>query len=523
MKYIVTILFLFLTLTLFGQGAGIRYVDSIPTNNPNTDIRQSVMVYNRADSLFYIYKQGVWTPLDDYLDNTLYIYDNSLAESLIVSLQDTLTGDTVSDIISGVIVPVMINAKQRDTITLPSEFTFDPGIDIIRNGDGFFTSIDNIKDFRESYFPGGKSYYVDPYTGSNSNTGLSADEAFATYDFARTRSDVAAIYLKGAIYDGITTFLTNKTNYQLIGYGGRPIIGKIESQKVWVDEGDGVWSTTVTDTLSWPVDLLTKGPLGEPSLFERAGSIAGLEKPSTYFYEIDGTNNLYIHTTDGNEPNNYSNVLIVDAGTISFGTSTNYYFENITLLGALNLSNSGSNYYFRDCDIFYAPSTNLILVTDGNIVLSNVKAAHSSNDIFNYTTGSTVIEHNVTAKYAGYNTSGSDNQISTGHSASEIITINGDYSMASNQIIFDVNADTKRLILGGKFGGSFNLESAATGTISSGNASGDFSEIWIDRATIGGDMGYDILVNFGIINLKNVIINNTSTASVSNGGTIKLY
>lgn len=455
--------------------------------------------------------------------STLLNYQNNLGEIYLLQEEGTLTGDTLADIISGVLYPIQYNAKQSDTVTIPSDFTYDPGVKIVRKGDTFATCIDDLQAFRDSFFLGGKSYYVDPITGDDSNTGLSASDAFKTYEFARTRSDVAAIYLKGAIYDSISTFLTNKTNYALIGYGGTPILGKIENQKTWTSVGNGVWKTVVTDTLSWAIDLLTYGQLGEPVRFKHSGNEAGLSKPGTYYYKIGTSDTLLIHTSDGNSPDNYRNAVIVDGGAIAFGTSTNFYFENVMFLGSLSLSNASSNYYFRDCGIFYGVSTNLILASNSNVVLSNVTAGHSKVDVLNYTSGSTVLEHNVRARYAGYDASGSDNQISTGHLASEIITINCDYAMSSNQVIFDVNADTKRLILGGVFGGAYNKEVGTTGAISAGNASGDFAEIWIDRAKIGGDFGYDLLVNYGTINLKNMNINNNTRASVANGGTIQLY
>lgn len=64
MKNLIVIFLLFFAGNLFSQGAGIRYVDSIPTNSPNTNIRQSVMVYNRADSTYYRYENGRWVDMN---------------------------------------------------------------------------------------------------------------------------------------------------------------------------------------------------------------------------------------------------------------------------------------------------------------------------------------------------------------------------------------------------------------------------------------------------------------------------
>ncbi|MCO6499022.1 MAG: hypothetical protein J5I47_01420, partial [Vicingus serpentipes] len=60
-RYIISLfILLFISTSLFSQGAGIRYVTSVPTTHPNTSIRQSVVVYNTTDGKYYQYQDSLW-------------------------------------------------------------------------------------------------------------------------------------------------------------------------------------------------------------------------------------------------------------------------------------------------------------------------------------------------------------------------------------------------------------------------------------------------------------------------------
>lgn len=127
MKYLLIILFVLISILGFSQGAGIRYVDSIPTNSPNTDIRQSVMVYNRADSTYYRWENGMWKDMGiiRVVDSTEQILGGKyyLGEQII----NKFTGATY------VVQPDTITSYQTDSIAV---IPVDTGYAVLQPRDG---------------------------------------------------------------------------------------------------------------------------------------------------------------------------------------------------------------------------------------------------------------------------------------------------------------------------------------------------------------------------------------------------
>lgn len=442
-----------------------------------------------------------------------------------ILLQDA-SENFIDSIVNGTAKVIENSFIQTGSVVYPDSFSMAINISVERSkGNSYVTSIDDISDFRDSFFVAGKAYYVDPIKGNDSNSGLSRADAFENYSFARSRPDVDIIYLKGAIYPDIGTFLTNRPRLSVIGYEGKPVIGKIADEKTWsTTSTTGVYKTPVSDTVIYVLDLKEKGKLGNFVMMKKVGSISELKGGFPSYTFVSGVSDtLYVSTRDGATPSTYSNTLIVEKGVFTFGASntTDYYLENLHMIGGFSMAN-GNNHYLRNCDIFYSPNNDLVAINGVNCVLSECNIAYSAFDLIDHSNNSNTIQHNVTARFAGFNTSGSDNQLCTGHTGAKILTINSDFRFASNQVIFDVNQDTRRLILGGYFGHSWNKEGTFS-IIGAGNGADNYSKIWVENARYGGDADYDFYSNYGSIYLRNIQLNKFTKTLKSNNGQISLY
>ena len=538
-RYTVSILLVMLTTILTGQinvnfpinavGALVDFkgaVANVAALSGLTDAQEGQLTWVEDINEFRVYDGGAWISLpggsgSPEIDTSA----NTGGGESVYYLIGTATSDEIADIISGDRVPVADNVLQTGNVQAPTGYSVPfPAWNFWPEGpNNYATEIDDLKKWKELYFPDGKFYWVNPISGDNFDTGQDEDQAFETLDFALGRPDVDGVFVTG-INPGTSSFSTGRAILAIVGYGGGAIIGDIEAQKTWTYSGTrGVYRTTVADSNSWVLDMLHRDDIGSFIRMENAGSVAGLdENPGSYYYDVD---TLYVHASDGAEPNTYRNVLIVDADGNSTGTSSTVYFENVESYGRWSFTQSSGDYYIRDSEMFVSPNNDLITVDDCNIIFSNVTVGHCVTDCIDYDNGATAIEHNLKGKYAGYNTTGADNQITTAHGGSKVLSLNLDLTGASNGPLFDVNAGTERAGYGGKiFGGLFNEDTGAGFTFGAGvgNNSGDSAKLYLENVDLsGGNSDYQLSANFGEIKLEGVKLNKTSTLQKLNGGTIQ--
>lgn len=84
MKYLFTLVFCLTSLLALSQGAGIRIVDSIPTDTPVINNYQALKVFNSADHHFYSWEDSTW------------IREGSLQDSITVkTIEDSLDYDRI--------------------------------------------------------------------------------------------------------------------------------------------------------------------------------------------------------------------------------------------------------------------------------------------------------------------------------------------------------------------------------------------------------------------------------------------
>lgn len=483
------------------------------------------------DSLYYgvsLIQNGDTIPAAS--GSGLSVVDNPDGGQNLYQINGTTTSNEYKDYIDNVRIPVAQNWKFVDTVSVPGGFTLTPAFSIFRREDGTFgTSIDDWKSWRIAYKPTGKAYYVDPLTGSDSNDGLTPATAFATFNFARTRTDVNLIYLKGCVYPDITSWSTGRDTVAVIGYGGTPVVGSFKTYSWTATTLTGVYKATTTDSTKVVLDVTQKDNLGEYLRMTKkadADTLAVASQPGSFCF--NGTTTIYVHAADRAVPSVYENVMLVDRSP--FSIARNYtYLENIDVYaGSGYTMDAGKIAYIRDVGFFHSHSSgDLINISDtATITMYNCRFGHSNSDIVDYDTGAKGFEINCLGRYAGYLFAGADNQVSTAHGGARVVTINADYSGSSNETILDVNSNTKRWILGGKFGfgGDWNKETGfSTYTLGVGNASGNYALMWIDSARLGGNSAYDLRAAYGTIYLRNVKLNSTIRTSLTFGGAIQKY
>lgn len=453
----------------------------------------------------------------------LVISPNSNGGQAIYRRIGTTSSNEINDIAAGVLIPLEDNVKLTDTVSVPVGCSVPLTVNIYRGGDGFFyTNYDNPDVFRKAKETKGKTYYVKK-AGSDFNNGTTAATAFQTYSFARSRPDVDRIVLEPGIYAGNTIFSTGRDSFSLVCEGGEAIFGRIQSQASWTATSiPGVWKKPQADTMIFVFDLLHKDQLGAfVKMTKITGDTAALAGQQNHYTFSNG--NIYVNTFDGNTPNINQNCFILTSGGISFGTASKVYFENISFYGALSLNNTSGEYNLLNCKAFHNIANDLITVR-GLTFFNRLVFGHSLADGIDYDSGVTATELNCFGRYFGLDYSGANNQASTAHGASKVLTVNCDYRGASNEVILDVNTDTERWILGGQFGGHWNQEPGNWFAIGVGNASGNWAKMWIEGARIGGDSTYDLSANFGKLFIRNIPgFSSASRIQLINGGTIQKY
>lgn len=472
-------------------------------------------------------------------DTTLLTVANPTGAQNVYQPNGTTTSNEYADYISGVRIPIAQNWKYADTVSVPSGFNLTVPFTIFRAGpDGQFgTTIDDIETWRTLYKPRGKAYFVNPIIGSDLNNGLTKSTPLATVEAARNKSDISIMYLKGTVYPNqINWYNGSRDTLAIIGYDGTPIVGKFSSYVWSATTYPTTWKTTISDTFKVVCDMTHKGELGQfIRMTKKADGDSSAVSAHAGSYCFVGTTKIYVHPADNNIPSIYENVMLVDVGTFNAGRKYTYW-ENIDIYAGIGgifqkYNSSLSQSYIRDVGVFHAhASGNALYVRDTcTAILYNVRVADSNSDLIDHDTGGKAFEINCKGRRAGYDFSGTDNQISTAHGGAKVVTINADYSGASNETILDVNANTQRWILGGKFGysGTFNPETGfTTYNVGVGANSTDNTKMWIDSAKFGGNYALDFRANGNggsAIYVRNVKVNGTTRIALFNSATFSKY
>jgi hypothetical protein len=286
------------------------------------------------------------------------------------------------------------------------------------------------------------TYYVDKTNGNNSNSGLDWDNALQTLAAAFGKSDSNRIFIRNSDFLNSERGAIPARDMELIGVGDN-----VRITSDLIDQATGSWSLVDSHYernfggSAFVARVLDYGTLdsdGNPTWLVPVGSVALVDStPGSFHFPYTAPNStMHVHLPDGREPD--GNVKFL--GSLSFAPTADnrkFYFENIEFVGDVRIRNStstgGLEYGVKGC-VFYGN----LLTVGVDAILQNVLIA-TFGDGHNIDIRNTVVSNVVEVDCQMTNQSlAPSDQASTGHSASNIVRINGRYYEVGGQCIADV-------------------------------------------------------------------------------------
>lgn len=391
----------------------------------------------------------------------------------------------------------------------PTGFDWSPPIGIYRSGSSFGTNF-NANDWKVAATA---SLYVSP-TGNDTTGNGSEALPFRTIkkglSSAALLADAAVnIFVATGTYDRNQHWNGTACDKHLnvIAVGG-PVISSTRFEALsWTLHATGVYKATRSTVATVWDDAFIDGDGVAQKLVKKALLADCVSTPTTW--HTDGTT-LYVHTTDGREPD--SNVLVMaSVANAVFAYNKTWYIEGITFEGgsgnpfgctsstidaaAQLIFNGGTARYSADTFNGYAISGVPLSI------LNDCDAYGNDADGFNYHVGSNAIDPKVMEiACRGFKnglTDGTNNDNgSTAHEASRIVRVSCEYFANVGPQVTDVNT-SQSWNLGVNAHDSASTASDAT---DSGFRTLDTAAMWLDTCAASGST--NAAVTDGTSNIK---------------------
>jgi hypothetical protein len=127
MRYIFSIVLLLLTTLAFSQGAGIQYMDTIPTHHPDASLRHSTLVRDLTNDQLYNYEDSIWKRVPNETE-IVYAIDSVQQLASMDSLVDFKLGDRIINRVTGanyIIQSDSVAGYANDTVAvIPVDTTY---------------------------------------------------------------------------------------------------------------------------------------------------------------------------------------------------------------------------------------------------------------------------------------------------------------------------------------------------------------------------------------------------------------
>lgn len=334
----------------------------------------------------------------------------------------------------------------------PSGFDWNPPCNIWKDQHGRFNAELDI----EAKAPqgAGVAYYVDPVNGSDAAAGTTRGTALQSIATALGKADIDIMYLVPGLFLrnrtwGATTIARNLSVYVLDG--GRAILSRAMNGLSWSNHSGDAWKAT-TSAVEAVYDATNRDANGDYLVLTEESSVANVvSNPGTWI--LDG-GELYVHTTDGREPDSDVDLRVfrTDNYAGNFLADKILYCENVSFEGGntacfriRNDSASGvCKGYFKNCSFKYGTRNSNGLEGQGMTELFLVDCISAVNvaDGFNYDLLNGVESKIIELRCIGRsNGTASDTNVngSSAHDDSRIVRIAGAYHNNGGPNVADVS------------------------------------------------------------------------------------
>ena len=288
----------------------------------------------------------------------------------------------------------------------------------------------------------GKSYYVDPVKGSDSNSG-SKTSPFKTINKALGMTDIKELHLASGVYSRAEsmTLASYTGDLSIIGYGDVYISSNSNSVFSKSTTHANVYEATRGSIGNYAVDTTLK-VAGLPIVLVKVNSVEAVNNTRNSFYH-DGTK-LYVRTHDDRNITglsmDHSLILSSAMANTIFEGNMDLYLENVTIYGSTSplqarttSSSDVLRVFGKDSNFIFSGDENKDAVMLQGTTLSifqNCKAGHSLKDGFNYHAKDGIIPKSIEINCQGFengNDTDDNDQGSTTHDGGSIIRIGGAY------------------------------------------------------------------------------------------------
>jgi hypothetical protein len=380
------------------------------------------------------------------------------------------------------------------TVTKPTGFVWDAPITVETDGQRHFRTDFDVSDFE--YVGSGKTYYVDPVNGSDSNDGLTEGSPLKSVNTAALKVDVDIILAKSGIV----------VRSECPGTVTRSMTIKAMPGADVIFSGHDVltWTKTAGLTNVYQASKSSIATVFDASNLDANGDYSPVTRLLTSAAEVDATPNsyykvgatIYCHPFDSRIPDSDIRVYI-DAFTFLHAGDSTYYFEGIKFEGGKwSIGNTAvlltPKVYAKDCTFSYMMFRDGGLEIQGAefVYLQNCVGARSENDGFNYhilnETKPKVLEVNCVYRMNGG--AGDIDNGSTMHDGGSIVRVNCVSHGNKGPNIADVGVGTQSWNMG-----CFAMDSTATTSAQNSDFTVDAGEMWLDGCyASGSDLSLDV-------------------------------
>lgn len=382
---------------------------------------------------------------------------------------ENLTEEQKSDLRSGLNYNVVnnvndvmsrINIMEGSNFKLPVFTPNDFGLvdypiknKIFTNGRGqFYVNYD----VGQKKLKGGKTYYVNCVSGSDSNEGLTKEKAFKSINYAisNAQDNDTVILCEGNHFKNGGLLLPKPTSKSI------NIVGESENVNViWGD--DPIWQKTANMKNVYEFDRTGVSnviDLKSDISFKSVDSIQNVDNTINSWYTDDSK----VYTNCGSTPDKNVIPILKGSSVQVNNIVSDLYIENVNFIGGNNCLqvdlSKNNNLYLKNVSFSFSNYLyNGLAVTGGeSVILQNCSANNNGFDGFNYHIGKDqslplVIEINCRA-YENGNDKGTagfkSNNGTTTHDGITSIRINGVYARNDGGNVADVNKNTKSWNIG---------------------------------------------------------------------------